>query len=269
MKARIARRRYLAAGAIAMLAAIVGCGSILDTTAGDQTTAPIRLTEQVAPSLLVVVPGPADMDQLLNRLVTATARPSEDLEMLEAGARGRSLVDFGVAAAGLGGRSWPARAAWPGREFLPADAHYQRDLTHWRGRVAVGWRTVAAPHPGCGRGLDSQPAATGSRGRLAVQPASDRPAGVSARSSRMSSPESIDQAGQRFGARRVILLFVTSLSGMPSTGELNGDDVVVIASYLPTAAAASGAQLNLLNAGARQRLSGTGDHGDSGRPAHI
>ena len=60
----------------------------------------------------------------------------------------------------------------------------------------------------------------------------------------------VDQAGGRFGASRVVLLAVTSLSGMPSAGELNGDDVIVITSYLPTAGAASAAQVNLLNAGA-------------------
>jgi outer membrane protein OmpA-like peptidoglycan-associated protein len=37
---------------------------------------------------------------------------------------------------------------------------------------------------------------------------------------------------------------------MPTTGELDGDDVIVVTSYVPSAAAASAAQLNLLAAGA-------------------
>lgn len=249
MKARIVRHRYLAAGAIAMLAAIVGCGSILDTTVGDQTTAPIRLTERVAPSLLVAVPGPADMDQLLSRLVTATARPSEDLEMLEAAARGHILVDSESPP--------PASVYVPGQPAAPGpgassyqDAHYQRDLTHWRGRVAVGQRTVAARTQAADeawiRNLRLQVVAAGSP---SSPQATDLPEECALVANVVSGM--IGQASQRFGARRVILLFTTSLSGMPSAGELNGNDVIVIASYLPTAAAASGAQLNLLNAGAR------------------
>jgi hypothetical protein len=41
-----------------------------------------------------------------------------------------------------------------------------------------------------------------------------------------------------------------SLSGMPPTGELDGDDVIVVTPYVPSSAAASAAQLNLLAGGA-------------------
>ncbi len=47
-----------------------------------------------------------------------------------------------------------------------------------------------------------------------------------------------------------MLLSVASLSGMPARGELDGDDVIVVTSYVPGAAAASAAQLDLLDAGA-------------------
>ena len=43
---------------------------------------------------------------------------------------------------------------------------------------------------------------------------------------------------------------VASLGGMPPKGELDGDDVIAVTSWVPSAAAASAAQLNLLAAGA-------------------
>ena len=48
------------------------------------------------------------------------------------------------------------------------------------------------------------------------------------------------------------MLFCDDLSGALPAGELTGDDVIVVISYLPTAAAASAAQVDLLGAGAAQ-----------------
>jgi outer membrane protein OmpA-like peptidoglycan-associated protein len=61
-----------------------------------------------------------------------------------------------------------------------------------------------------------------------------------------------EEAGNIFGNRRVIVLYCDDLSGGLPAGELTGDDVVVITGYLPTAAAASAAQADLLGAGAAQ-----------------
>ena len=248
MRVRIARRGHLAAGAVAIVAATVGCGSVLGAPAGDPTTAPIRLTEQVAPSLLVVVPGPADMDQLLRQVVTATVRPRENLQVLKAGPRGRALI--------ASESPWPVSVTVPGKPAPPGSgassyqqARYQKDLTNWRGQVAAGQRMVAARTQAADeawiRSLRLQAVVTGSP---SSPEAAALPAGCAIAASTVSGM--IDQAGGRFGARRVVLLFVTSLSGMPPAGELNGDDVIVISSYLPSAAAASAAQLNLLSAGA-------------------
>ena len=59
-------------------------------------------------------------------------------------------------------------------------------------------------------------------------------------------------AGDAFGPRRVVVLFCDSLGGGLPAGELTGDDVIVVTSYLPTAADASAAQAALLEAGAAQ-----------------
>jgi outer membrane protein OmpA-like peptidoglycan-associated protein len=248
MKVRIIRRSYLAAGAVAIVAATVGCGSVLGAPAGDPTTAPMRLTERVAPSLLVVVPGPADMDQLLRQVVTATARPREDLEVLQAGSRGRALL--------ASQSPPPASVVVPGKPAPPGpgassyqQARYQRNLTHWRGQVAAGQRMVAvrtrADDEAWIRSLRLQAVVAGS-------PANPDAAGLPDECAIAASVVSglVDQAGGRFGARRVVLLFVTSLNGMPPAGELSGNDVIVISSQLPSVAEASATQLKLLNAGA-------------------
>ena len=85
----------------------------------------------------------------------------------------------------------------------------------------------------------------------ATGPAGQRPATLSRDCSLAASTVSglVNQAGSRFGGK-VVLLSAASLSGMPPTGELDGDDVIVVTSYVPSAAAASAAQLNLLAAGA-------------------
>ena len=46
------------------------------------------------------------------------------------------------------------------------------------------------------------------------------------------------------------MLFCDDLSGVLLSGELTGDDVIVVAGYLPTAAATSTAQVDLVRAGA-------------------
>jgi outer membrane protein OmpA-like peptidoglycan-associated protein len=61
----------------------------------------------------------------------------------------------------------------------------------------------------------------------------------------------LDQrAGDRFGRRRVVLLYAPNLRGFPRPAELAGDDVIVVTSHLPSATRASTAQAKLLDAGA-------------------
>ncbi|HUY48636.1 MAG TPA: OmpA family protein [Streptosporangiaceae bacterium] len=247
--ARIARHSYLAAGAAAMIAVTAGCGGVLGAPAADPATAAaaVTLTEQVAPALLVAVPGPSGTGQLLSQVVAATARPREDLDVLTA-ERGRALI--------ASDSPPPATVVVPGRPAAPGagassyqQGRYRDALTYWRGQVAAGKRAVAARTraaiAGWLRTLPLHAAVTG-------QPSSPAAATLPAECALATSAASglINQAGAPFGARRVLLLFVTSLSGMPPSGELDGDDVIVVTSYLPTAAAASAAQVNLLAAGA-------------------
>lgn len=59
----------------------------------------------------------------------------------------------------------------------------------------------------------------------------------------------VDQAGARFSGR-VLVLAVGSLDGLPPAGELDGDDVLVLTPFVPSATAAAAAQQNLIAAGA-------------------
>ena len=118
-------------------------------------------------------------------------------------------------------------------------------MTRWQGQVAAGRRAVAVRTKAAverwARALRLTVPATGPAGQLAAT----LPRDCSLAASTISGL--VNQAGSRF-AGRVVLLSVASLSGMPTTGELDGDDVIAVTSYVPAAAAASAAQLNLLAA---------------------
>ena len=247
MQARIARHSYLAAGATAVIVVTAGCRAVLGApVGGPATTAPLPLTARIAPSMLVVVPGPGGMGQRIRQVITETARPREDLDVLRASDRGRALVAATSPA--------PVQMVVPVRPAPPGPGassfqrgQYQRALSHWRGQVAAAKRAVAA------RTRAAVARWVGSLGlqRALAQPAAPSPGGLPSECSLATDAVSglVNQAGSRF-AGRVVLLAAASLNGRLAPGELDGDDVIVLTSYLPSAAAASVAQLNLLAAGA-------------------
>jgi outer membrane protein OmpA-like peptidoglycan-associated protein len=202
----------------------------------------VTITEHIAPSMLVVVTGPDGAGTLIRQVITATARPGEDL-VLAAGGRGRAVASSGAPP--------PAVTTVPGPPTPPGHgasayqrARYSQAVGHWHDQVAAAQRLVAA----------RTTAATAAWARRQRPPAAapGTLASLSAEAALATSAVSglIDQAGSQFGARRVVLLSVASLAGMPPPDQLNGDDVIVTVGYLPTAAAASAAQENLLAAGA-------------------
>ena len=247
MTARIARHCYLAAGAVATVAATAGCGAILDASApGRAAPPPVRLTAPAAPSMLVAVTGPGGLSPLIRQVITATARPREDLDVLRAGQQGRAL------SASISPP--PVRVTVPGPPSAPGpgasayqQSQYEHAMTAWRGDIEAGRRAVAA----------RTRAATlrwvhAVRLPVAVTGPPDRriaslPGDCSIAASTITGL--VNQAGSRFGGR-VVLLSAASLRGLPPPGELDGDDVIAVTSYVPSAAAASAAQLDLLAAGA-------------------
>lgn len=248
MKGRIAHRSYLAAGAAAIVAATAGCSGLLGARVDDASTrTSATLTRQVAPSMLVAVAGRGGTGQF-GHVIPATARPREDLAVLKAQTRGRAVVASQSPS--------PARAKVPGPPSSPGPgasayqlARYRKARAAWQAEVAAGWRSVTA--------RTSAATAAWVRGlrlgaTLAGPPPSAAAASLPAECALAASAASglVDQAGSEFGTRRVLLLAVTTLGGTLPKGELNGDDVIVTTSYLPTSAAASAAQASLLAAGA-------------------
>jgi outer membrane protein OmpA-like peptidoglycan-associated protein len=196
--------------------------------------------------MLVAVTGAGGMSPLIRQVITATARPREDLDVLRPASRGRALV------ASISPS--PVRVTVPGRPTAPGpgasayqQSQYEHALTHWRGEVEAGRRAVAArTKAAIVRWADSL--------RLpvtATSPPDQRAASLPGECSIAASAVTglVNQAGSRFSGR-VVLLSLANLSGLPARGELDGNDVIAITSYVPSAAAASAAQLELLAAGA-------------------
>jgi outer membrane protein OmpA-like peptidoglycan-associated protein len=196
--------------------------------------------------MLVAVTGSGGLSPLIRQVIAATARPREDLDVLRVGQRGRALI------ASISPS--PVRVTVPGQPKAPGpgasayqQSQYQHAMTHWRSEVEAGRRTVAARTKAATvRWVHSVPLPAGVTGPPDRRIAS-LPGDCSIAASTVTGL--VNQAGSRFSGR-VVLLSAGSLSGRPAPGELDGDDVIAVTSYLPSAAAASAAQLELLAAGA-------------------
>ena len=138
-------RKSIQWGVAAGLAfALAGCGlpGIGGPATAPVTGPPVVITENVPPSaLLAVLNGPA-FGPALAGLVNATARPREDLAVLQAGAPPETVLSSAspapptVAVAGK-------PAASGGDETSYQAAQYAGRLKHWRGEVAAGRRAEA------------------------------------------------------------------------------------------------------------------------------
>ena len=240
-------------GAVSIAVALVGCAPL---GIGGSATAPspgppIRITEHMVPSALVAVLNGRTFGPALSGLVIATARPLENLTVLQADTPPRSVVSSAAPA--------PPTIVVAGRPAAPGkgstsylSAQYASRLKHWQGEVAAGRRAEAAKTRDTvsawlrGLGLRAR------TGGLVDPPGSagSLPAESADAASALAGLEEED--GNNFGGRRVLVLYSADLVGRPPAGELAGDKVIVVTPFLPTAAAASAAQADLLAAGAAQ-----------------
>ena len=239
-----------AAGTAIALAgcSVLGVGNPAETSS---TGPPVVITQDAVPSvLLAVLDGPGS-GAALSGLVDATARAREDLAVLQAGTQPVTVVSSTAPA--------PPTVVVAGRPTAPGGdetsyqaARYASRLKSWKGEVAAGRRTEAAR---VRQSLAGWLNGIGLRARVGKLP---DPAGSAASLAAESSAAAgalaglAQDNGNDFGPRRVILLYTDDLASKPPAGELTGDTVFVIAGFLPTAAAASTAQANLLAAGAAQ-----------------
>ena len=242
-----------AAGAVGAAVLLAGCGlTSVGAQAGGQATGPaVTITQAAIPSaLLAVTAGPASCPALCG-LMTSTARPREDVRILQAGEPAKTIVASNSPAPAQVVISGPPTAPGSGQTAYQL-ALYAKKLQAWRAeraadleanaaetreRVSVWLRRLELPQR-----ISSLADPTGDQGSLSAESA------VAA--SAMTDLE--EEAGNIFGSRRVVVLFASDLGGALPAGELTGEDVIVATSYLPTAAAASAAQAELLGAGAAQ-----------------
>ena len=240
-------------GVVSVAVALAGCGplDVGGPAAAPSAGPPVTITEDVAPSaLLTVLDGPA-AGSALSGLVNATARPWENLTVLQAGAPPRVVLSSAAPsppAVVVAGR--PAAPGKGATSYL--SAQYAGRLKHWRGVVAAGRRAEATRARDAvsawlrGLGL---PARTG---RLADPPGSAGSLAAESADAASALAGLEEEDGNVFGGRRVLVLYTGDLAGRPPAGELTGDTVLVVTPFLPTAAAASAAQADLLTAGAAQ-----------------
>jgi outer membrane protein OmpA-like peptidoglycan-associated protein len=183
--------------------------------------------------------------------VNATARPSEELTVLQAGAPPKLVLSSASPP--------PTIVVVPGKPTAPRGdqtsyqaAQYANRLKHWGGEVTAGRNAEAAQvHNALATWLDDL-GLPAKLGQLADPPASA--ASLAAESAAAASVLAglAEEHGNAFGSRRVVLLCTDDLASRPPAGELAGDTVLVITRSLPSVAAASEAQVNLLAAGAAQ-----------------
>jgi outer membrane protein OmpA-like peptidoglycan-associated protein len=241
---KIGYRNGLAATAALSVLCTVGCAvtDLSNAVADHGPGSSVRLTERVPAAALIMVTDPAVTGTDLRRTITATAQPSEYLDIL-AGSTPLATVVAAQAPA-------PVTVTAPGRPAASGpgassyqSAVYHRQLGRWdsevaRDRAAVTSETARATATWAS-GLRIPAAVRSGRGNLADQAASAA-----------SALAGLQEAGDHFGSRCVIVLYTASLSGSLSAGELSGDAVIVVTPFVPTAAAASAAQADLLGAGA-------------------
>ena len=201
-------------GVVSVAVALAGCGA-LDVggpAALPSAGPPVTITQEVAPSALVAVLNGRAFGSALSGLVPATARPREDLTVLQAGTPPRSVLSSAAPpppAVVVAGR--PAAPGKGATSYL--SAQYASRLKHWRGAVAAGrqaesakardavsaWLRGLGLRARTGR-LDDPP---GSAGSLAAESADAA-----------SALAGLEEDGNVFGGRRVLVLYTANLAGL-------------------------------------------------------
>jgi outer membrane protein OmpA-like peptidoglycan-associated protein len=241
------------AGTAGLPLALAGCGLLgAPGTATAPTAGPsVSISQDTPPSALVAVLESAASGPAISALVNVTVRSSEELTVLQAEAPPKIILSSASPP--------PATVVVPGKPTAPRGdqtsyqaAQYANRLKHWRGEVTAGKNAEAA------QVRDSLAAwLRGLSLAAKIGQLTDPPGPASSLVTESAAAASAlaglaEEHGNVFGSRRVVLLYTDDLASRPPAGELSGDTVVVITRSLPSVAAASAAQVNLLAAGAAQ-----------------
>jgi outer membrane protein OmpA-like peptidoglycan-associated protein len=184
-------------------------------------------------------------------VVNATARSSEELTVLQAGAPPKTVLSSASPP--------PATVVVPGQPTAPSGnqtsyqaAQYANRLKHWRGEVTAGAKAEATQMRDSLAAWLRSLGLPAKLGQLADPPESAASLVAESAAAASALAGLAEEHGNVYGDRRVVLLYTDDLASRPPAGELSGDTVVVITRSLPSVAAASAAQVNLLAAGAAQ-----------------
>ena len=233
--------------------ALAGCGLLgaPGTAAAPAAGPSVSISQDTPPSALVAVLESAASGPAISALVNATVRSSEELTVLRAESPPKIILSSASPP--------PATVVVPGKPTAPRGdqtsyqaAQYANRLKHWRGEVTAGKNAEAAQVrdslAAWLRGLSL----AAKIGQL-TDPSGPAASLVTESAAAASALAGLaEEHGNVFGSRRVVLLYTDDLASRPPAGELSGDTVVVITRSLPSVAAASAAQVNLLAAGAAQ-----------------
>jgi len=244
-------RRLPAAALVSLLLALallVVTGLSACAPGTRQRTGPvITIASRVARSTVIAVVPSGPPNPVIAGLIAATARPSEDVELLQATRPARVLAASMSPA--------PVRAVVAGRPLPPGSgatsfqlAQYAKRLRLWKALVSARRTAVAAETRAAvtrwARSLFSSPqAGTVSSGQEATSLAAE--CSIAA-----AEVAELREAGGSLGGRRVVLLYVSRLDRVRMPGELTGDKVIVLTPFLPSAAATAAAERDLRAAGA-------------------
>jgi outer membrane protein OmpA-like peptidoglycan-associated protein len=241
------------AGMAGLALALAGCD--LSGIGGSATAPPagpsVTISADAAPSALISVLSEAAFGPALTSLVDATAQSREDLTVLRAGTPPQTVLSSdspAPSAVVVAGEPAPRGRG----ETAYQAAQYAERLARWHDEIAAGKRAEAT---------ETRDALSGWLRGLALSAKTERLADPPGQAGSLAA-ECADAAsvlaglaeadGDVFGSRRVLVLYSDDLSGRPPVGSLTGDTVLVITPFVPTGAAASAVQADLLAAGAAQ-----------------
>lgn len=247
---KLIHRAGLIGTVIAAGTLLAGC-NFASSSNGPATGRPVTVSPVVPDTALLTVLTERASGSALSGLVNSTARPNEDIRILQAGTPARTIIASDSPA--------PTAVVIPGEPLPPGNGQTDYQMAEYTKRKQA-WQAKRAADLAA-RAAQTRANTTAWLARLDLpkklgalgDPPADQGSLAAESAVAASALAGLEQdAGTAFTHHRVVVLFCDDLSGVVPAGELTGDDVIVVASYLPTAAATSTAQVDLLGAGAAQ-----------------
>ena len=256
-------RRIGAAGSAVLLSAVLGgctgwpgggpaSGTTTGAAGGATSGAAGGVTQHVpASALLVVTNGPSPAASV-SELVAGTARPNEQLRIVASGAPPRPVVAADAPAPVTIALAAPPTAPGKGATTYLTSG-YTKKMKAWQAKRAADVSAEAAQTRAADVAWAAKLGIAAKVRQVGDPPADEGSLAAESAVAASVQPGLAAGAGDPVAGLRVVVLYCDSLGGGPlPAGELTGDDVIVVMSYLASAAEISAAQAAVLEAGAAQ-----------------